>query len=124
VGNVIGGAKIAVAVIGTGVTIAKCIEKVADMGKTAGKFEVVKRAMKADEFGDMLNTGLLRGGVKQSPHYVSPTSVSKDPLRARQRLALPYTPEVLVTIKVPIGAFSPASKIRPAFRMPGGGWNE
>ena len=42
-------------------------------------------------------------------------------LRARQRLALPQTPEVRVTLEVPSGAFSPPKLVDPLYDMPGGG---
>ena len=42
-------------------------------------------------------------------------------LRARQRSALPQTPDIKVTLEVPKGVFSNPSKVEPAFNMPGGG---
>jgi hypothetical protein len=64
-------------------------------------------------------TGLVRGG-REGTHYVSP-AISADAKRARQRLALKDTPEVRVTMEVPSGKFSPASTVKPANGMPGGG---
>ncbi|WP_368501966.1 hypothetical protein [Photobacterium sp. 1_MG-2023] len=46
-------------------------------------------------------TGLLRGG-RDGTHYVT-DSANSDALRARQRSALPQTPEVRVTLEVPNG---------------------
>lgn len=65
------------------------------------------------------NTGLLRGG-REGTHYVT-DAANADPLRARQRLALPKTPEVRVTLEVPGGVLSQPSRVDPAFKMPGGG---
>lgn len=53
-------------------------------------------------------------------HYVTDTA-NTDPLRARQRLALPQMPEVRVTLEVLKGAFSQPSRVDPAFNMPGDG---
>jgi len=51
---------------------------------------------------------------------VSPAANS-DPLRARQRLALPQTPEVKVRMEVPGRVLSNPTKVDPANGMPGGG---
>ena len=64
-------------------------------------------------------TGLVRGG-RLGTHYVS-DSVNSDGLRAQQRLSLPGTPEVRVTMKVPSGVFSTPTRVAPDFGMPGGG---
>jgi hypothetical protein len=48
-------------------------------------------------------------------------AANSDALRARQRLALPQTPEVRATLEVPAGRFSPATRVDPRFNMPGGG---
>ena len=61
----------------------------------------------------------MRGG-RGGTHYVT-DSANSDPLRARQRLALPQTPEVRVDLEVPRGAFSAPSRVEPAFNMAGGG---
>ena len=53
-------------------------------------------------------------------HYVTDLANS-NAFRARQRSALPQTPEVKVTLEVPRGAFSKPSKVEPAFNMPGEG---
>ena len=65
------------------------------------------------------DTGLIRGG-REGTNYVS-DNVNSDALRARQRLALPQTPEVRVTLEVPSGAFSSSKLVDPLFDMPGGG---
>jgi hypothetical protein len=65
------------------------------------------------------DSGLIRGG-RDGIHYVS-EDVNTNALRARQRLALPQTPEVRVTLEVPRGAFSPPKLVDPDFKMPGGG---
>lgn len=64
-------------------------------------------------------TGLLRGG-RDGTHYVT-DSANSTAQRARQRSALPQTPEVKVTLEVPAGKFSQPSRVEPAFNMPGGG---
>lgn len=64
-------------------------------------------------------TGLVRGG-RDGTHYAT-DAANSDALRARERLALPQTPEVRVTLKVPEGAFSSPSRVQPGFGMPGGG---
>lgn len=64
-------------------------------------------------------TGLLRGG-RDGTHYVTDAANSSEK-RARQRSALPQTPEVKVTMDVPAGKFSQPSRVEPAFNMPGGG---
>jgi RHS repeat-associated protein len=79
----------------------------------------VQRWMSKGELDATQNTGLLRGG-REGTHYVT-DAANSDPLRARQRLALPQTPEVRATMEVPTDALSAPSKIRPAFNMPGGG---
>ncbi len=65
------------------------------------------------------DTGLLRGG-RDGTRYVT-DSANSNALRARQRAALPQTPEVKVTLEVPCGKFSNPPKVEPAFNMPGGG---
>jgi len=65
------------------------------------------------------DTGLLRGG-RDGTHYVT-DAANSNAKRARQRSALPQTPEVRVTLEVPKGKFSEPSKVEPAFGMPGGG---
>jgi hypothetical protein len=65
------------------------------------------------------SSGLLRGG-RAGTHYVS-DSINADAQRTQQRLALPRTPEVRVTMEVPSGRLTQPSRIEPAFGMPGGG---
>ncbi|NJL29130.1 MAG: hypothetical protein HC897_15230 [Thermoanaerobaculia bacterium] len=81
--------------------------------------EVVQRAMSRAELAATKATNLLRGG-RGGTHFVS-DSVSSIGLRARQRLALPQTPELRVTMEVPVGRFSRPSRVAPTFNMPGGG---
>jgi len=64
-------------------------------------------------------TGLLRGG-RDGTHYVT-DAANSNAKRARQRSALPQTPEVKVTLEVPKGKFSQPTRVEPAFNMPGGG---
>jgi len=79
----------------------------------------VQRWMSKAELEATRNTGLLRGG-REGTHYVT-DAANSDPLRARQRLALPQTPEVRVTMQVPKNALSAPSTVDRAFNMPGGG---
>jgi RHS repeat-associated protein len=89
-------------------------------GSTAlAETEEVQRAMSNAELRATESTGLVRGG-RGGLHYVS-DAVNSDALRARQRLALPQTPEVRVTLRVPKGAFSAPSRVQPKFGLPGGG---
>jgi hypothetical protein len=53
-------------------------------------------------------------------HYVT-DAANSTAKRARQRSALPQTPDVKVTLEVPAGKFSKPSRVEPAFNMPGGG---
>lgn len=84
-----------------------------------GGTEVVQRAMSRAELAATESSGLLRGG-RSGTHYVS-DAVNSTAGRAQQRLALPQTPEVRVTLEVPSGQFSPPSRVQPNFNMPGGG---
>jgi len=84
-----------------------------------GGTEVVQRAMSRAELAATESSGLLRGG-RSGTHYVS-DAVNSTAGRAQQRLALPQTPEVRVTLEVPAGRFSPPSRVQPNFNMPGGG---
>jgi hypothetical protein len=79
----------------------------------------VQRWMSQAELKATQQTGLLRGG-RNGTHYVT-DAANADALRARERLALPQTPEVRVTMEVPIDALSAPSRVNPAFNMPGGG---
>lgn len=81
--------------------------------------EVVQRAMSRAELAAIESSGLLRGG-RSGTHYVS-NAVNSNAGRAQQRLALPQTPEVRVSLEVPSGRFSPPSRVQPNFNMPGGG---
>jgi len=81
--------------------------------------ETVQRVMSNAELKATQDTGLVRGG-REGTHYAT-DAANSDPLRAKQRLALPQTPEVKATLEVPKGEFSPPSKVQPANNMPGGG---
>jgi hypothetical protein len=81
--------------------------------------ELVQRAMSRAELQATQETGLIRGG-REGTNYVS-DNVNSNALRARQRLVLPQTPEVRVTLEVPRGAFSPPKLVDPLYDMPGGG---
>ncbi|MEA5114977.1 MAG: RHS repeat-associated core domain-containing protein, partial [Geobacteraceae bacterium] len=83
------------------------------------KTEVVQRWMSKTELENTRNTGLLRGG-KKGTHYVT-NAANSSAKRARQRTALPRTPEVRVTMEVPMGNMSAPTKVNPDFKMPGGG---
>jgi hypothetical protein len=81
--------------------------------------ETVQRWMSRAELEATQSSGLLRGG-REGTHFVT-DAANTSAQRARQRLALPQTPEVRVTMEVPAGSFSPPSRVQPAFNMPGGG---
>jgi RHS repeat-associated protein len=86
--------------------------------------ETVQRAMSKAELKDTKETGLLRGG-REGTHYVS-DAIGNDAKRVQQRLALGQKPEVKVTMEVPAGQFSKATKVDPAKTpdgniLPGGG---
>ena len=81
--------------------------------------EVVMRWMSRNELAATEATGLVRGG-REGTHWVTDFA-NKDPLRARQRTSLDHTPEVRVSLEVPTGVFSKATKVEPKYGMPGGG---
>lgn len=81
--------------------------------------EIIQRWMSKAELEATQNTSLLRGG-RNGTHFVT-NSANTDPFRARQRLALPQTPEFRVTLEVPQNRLSPPSIVEPAFNMSGGG---
>jgi hypothetical protein len=88
--------------------------------------EIVERAMSLRELTTLMESvlagkpALLRGGARDTPHFVSP-AVNSTAVRALRRLALPKIPEVRVTMRVPAGVFSPATRVDPNFGQPGGG---
>ena len=82
--------------------------------------EVVQRAMSRLEFEAIRKSGVLSRDGRPGPHHVS-NAINSSAIRARQRLSLPQTPEVRATLAVPKGIFSSPSKVKPDFRMPGGG---
>ena len=88
-------------------------------GVTRGGTEVIQRVMSRAELVATESSGLLRGG-RSGTHYAS-DAVNSTAGRAQQRLALPHTPELRVTLEVPSGHFSPPSRVQPNFNMPGGG---
>jgi len=85
-----------------------------------GGTETVQRAMSRAELGAIQKSGTLSRGGRLGDHHVS-DAVNSSANRARQRLALPQTPEVRATLEVPRGVFSSPSKVKSANRMPGGG---
>src|SRR5690606_29995376 len=91
----------------------------AEEGVKDGGTEVVQRWMSRAELEATQETGLLRGG-RDGTHFVT-DAANTSAQRARQRLALPQTPEVRVTLEVPSGTFSPPTRVQPDFNMPGGG---
>ncbi len=113
----------AVPVIGTAADTSRIFLRARLVGSgaedAAGGTVTVQRWMSTAELKATQQTGLLRGG-RNGTHYVT-DAANADPLRARQRLALPQTPEVRVTMEVPADVLSAPSKITPAFNMPGGG---
>ncbi|MFH0343774.1 MAG: RHS repeat domain-containing protein [Chromatiales bacterium] len=108
---------------GTGLAIkaARAADKVGDAaGVAKGSTEIVQRAMSRAELNAIQNTGFLSRGERAGDHFVSDT-VNSSANRARQRLALPQTPEVRATLEVPSGVFSKPTKVGPGYNMPGGG---
>jgi len=83
------------------------------------KTEIVERWMSKAELEATQETGLLRGG-RGGIHYVT-DSANSTAQRARQRLALPQTPEVRAILEVPKGVFSKPSRVGPLNNMLGGG---
>jgi hypothetical protein len=81
--------------------------------------EIVQRWMSRAELEATRETGLVRGG-RQGTHFVT-DAANASAERARQRLALPQTPEVRVTMRVPADRFGPPTRVKPDFGMPGGG---
>jgi hypothetical protein len=75
--------------------------------------------MSRAELDATLETGLVRGG-RPGTHYVTDFA-SHNAQRARQRLALPQTPEVRVQLEVPRGVFSPPKRVEPAYGIAGCG---
>ena len=92
---------------------------VAGEAKAVSSTENVVRVMSKAELNATKTTGLVRGG-REGTHYAT-TAVSNDAKRATQRLALPQTPQVKVTLQVPKGSFSSPTKVKAANGMPGGG---
>ena len=83
------------------------------------KTEIVQRWMSRGELEAIGNTGLLRGG-RPGRNYVT-NNANSSPLRARQRLALDHTPEILVTVEVPKNIFPQPTRVAPQYGMSGGG---
>lgn len=103
----------------------KTVAKATVSRATKSGTETVQRAMSQAELANIRKTGVLSrtkpdGTVLDGDHFVS-NAVNSSANRAKQRLALPGTPEVRVTLDVPRGVFSRPSKVQPRFNMPGGG---
>jgi RHS repeat-associated protein len=96
------------------------LDRAADAAKggEAGT-EVVQRWMSQAELHATQSTGLLRGG-RGGEHFVT-DAANTGAQRARQRLALPQTPDIRVTLEVPGGVFSAPTRVQPKYNMPGGG---
>jgi RHS repeat-associated protein len=90
-----------------------------ESGSGNAETEAVKRVMSRAELQATKDTGLVRGG-RDGTHFAT-DAVSSDAKRAQERLSLPQRPDVKVTLEVPKGAFSPPSKVKPDYGMPGGG---
>ncbi|MEM6738222.1 MAG: hypothetical protein AAF620_19355, partial [Bacteroidota bacterium] len=115
-GELVGGAALGVADVALGT---KGVGTVTKTLKTVNKVEDVIRVMSKGELKATESTGLVRGG-REGTHFAS-DAVSSDAKRARQRLALPQTPEVKATLEVSKESFSSPTKVQPANGMPGGG---
>jgi len=83
------------------------------------KTETVQRWMSEAELQATRDSKLLRGG-RDGTHFVS-DAANSSAQRARQRLALPQTPEKRVTMEVPAETFSPPSRVKSSNNMQGGG---
>jgi RHS repeat-associated protein len=119
-GDVLGAAIPFATGVGVAIRAGAKVEHAVDAGRAAeGGVELVQRAMSRAELKATEATGLVRGG-REGTHYAS-DAVNSSAQRARQRLALPQTPEVRATLEVPAGRFSPPSKVAPKHGMPGGG---
>lgn len=105
--------------VALGIATDKGLSKLGTVVKVGDRVEDVVRVMSRGELDATIDTGLVRGG-REGTHYAT-DAVSNDAKRVRQRLALPQTPEVKVTLEVPKGSFSSPTKVEPAFNMPGGG---
>ncbi len=98
----------------------KAAERAAEAARAAeAGTETIQRAMSQAELAATESSGLLRGG-REGTHYVS-DAVNSDAARARQRLSLRQTPEVRVTLEVPVGHLSAPSRVAPRNSMPGRG---
>jgi len=64
-------------------------------------------------------SGAVRGGIG-GKNYVTPDKYASAS-EAQAKLSLPSTPQVRMTLVVPKGAFSAASRVESAFGQPGGG---
>ena len=87
--------------------------------KTPGT-EIVQRWMSREELANIEGSGLLSRGGRAGDHFVT-NSANRNAKRARQRLALGYTPDVRATLEVPEGVFSSGSRVNPLNSMAGGG---
>ena len=116
---VIGSAGTAAKLVGKAVKFVNKVDNVADAASIINKTEIVQRAMSKAELINTQITGLVRGG-RGGMHHVSP-ALNRNALRARQRLALDYTPEVRGTMEVPAGSFSKPTRIAAKHKMPSGG---
>jgi len=81
--------------------------------------EIVYRWMSEAEVIATKETGFMRGG-RPGDHYVT-DAANSNAKKARQRLALDYTPEVKATIEVPENVFPQSTIVKPLDDMPGGG---
>ncbi len=82
--------------------------------------ETIQRAMSRSELESIQKSGVLSRSRRSGDHFVS-DAINSNANRARQRLALPQSPEVRATLEVPKGSFSASAKVQPKFGMPGGG---
>jgi len=104
----------------TGLVAGEIIQGVGTVVRSAGGKIVVERVMSRAELEATERTGLLRGG-REGTHYVTDSVGTDSALGAQDRLALPNTPEVKVTLELDRSAVSGASRVQPAFGQAGGG---
>lgn len=106
--------------IATGLVAGEIIEGLGTVVRSAGGKIVVERVMSRAELEATESTGLLRGG-RGGTHYVTDSVGTDSALGAQDRLALPNTPEVKVTLELDRSAVSGASQVEPKFGQAGGG---
>jgi len=104
-----------------GATLAELLvlKRLAPGGAAWGETEIVSRSMTHTELDATHETGLVRGG--RAGEHVATNDVYGSAEEAQTKLALPGLPDLVADLEAPRGAFSPASRVKPASGFPGGG---